>query len=169
MSRLLIVVGLSLVLTGLAVAQGDKARIRDSVETQRDLNLQADSSLETGSSTSALSLTPYYGDTSRSILQRSGTGSEIQSWLSIPGEARSTPLSIELFPVQAPYPVSEPGSLPFKSDSWLLESKSNLLSPWRLELKDRENYRVWQTILGSVQAGGVAYLLYLHIKKYGLK
>jgi hypothetical protein len=50
-----------------------------------------------------------------------------------------------------------------------LQEKIDLASPWKLELANQEKYRTMWTILGSIEAGGVAYIAYQHIKKYGLK
>lgn len=58
---------------------------------------------------------------------------------------------------------------PFQRESWLLQSRANLMTPWRLQMQSSEKYRIWRTIFGSIQAGGVAYLMYLHFKKHGLK
>jgi len=53
--------------------------------------------------------------------------------------------------------------------SWMFTGKTDLLSPWKLELRDQEKYRTWRNILGSIQMSGAAYLGYLYIKKHGLK
>jgi hypothetical protein len=50
-----------------------------------------------------------------------------------------------------------------------LQEKIDLISPWKLQLANREKYKTMWTILGSIEAGGVAYIAYQHIKKYGLK
>lgn len=52
---------------------------------------------------------------------------------------------------------------------WTLPEKTDLASPWKLELENQEAYRTMQTILGAIELGGVAYIGYQHIKKYGLK
>ncbi|MGA2624450.1 MAG: hypothetical protein ABSF91_11390 [Bacteroidota bacterium] len=49
------------------------------------------------------------------------------------------------------------------------EEKIDLVSPWKLELANQEEYRTMRTILESIELGGVAYIGYEHIKKYGLK
>ena len=45
----------------------------------------------------------------------------------------------------------------------------DVVSPWKQELAKQNELRTLKTILGAVQAGGTAYLLYEHIRKYGLK
>lgn len=49
------------------------------------------------------------------------------------------------------------------------QQQIDLVSPWKQELAKQNELRTLKTILGAVQAGGTAYLLYEHIKKYGLK
>ena len=53
--------------------------------------------------------------------------------------------------------------------SWKSPERIDLISPWQCELTKQEELRTLRTILGTVQLGGVAYLAYQHIKKYGLK
>jgi hypothetical protein len=45
----------------------------------------------------------------------------------------------------------------------------DLTSQWQYELASQEELRTMQMILGTVEFGGVAYLAYRHLKKYGLK
>lgn len=49
------------------------------------------------------------------------------------------------------------------------EPKIDLLASLRLQRQKEEELRTLRTILGSVQIGGVAYLAYRRLKKYGLK
>ena len=51
----------------------------------------------------------------------------------------------------------------------MVPEKIDLVSPWKLQLANQEKYATWRTIMGSIQLGGVAYIAYQHIKKYGLK
>jgi hypothetical protein len=53
--------------------------------------------------------------------------------------------------------------------SWMFKIKIDLETSWKQELAKQEEYRTWRSILGSIEMGGVAYLTYLHLKKYGLK
>ncbi len=53
--------------------------------------------------------------------------------------------------------------------SWTYKTKIDLESAWKQELTKQEEYRTLRTILGSIEMGGVGYLTYLHLKKYGLK
>ena len=47
--------------------------------------------------------------------------------------------------------------------------KLSLTSCWRDDLAKQQEYQTFRMILGSIEAGGAAYLAYKHIKKYGLK
>jgi hypothetical protein len=49
------------------------------------------------------------------------------------------------------------------------QQQIDVLSPWKQELAKQNELRTLKTILGAVQAGGTAYLLYEHFRKYGLK
>jgi len=49
------------------------------------------------------------------------------------------------------------------------QEKTYLMSPWKLEMENQEKFGAWQTILQSIELGGVSYIGYEHLKKYGLK
>ena len=49
------------------------------------------------------------------------------------------------------------------------QTQIDVASPWKQELAKQNELRTLKTILGAIQAGGTAYLLYEHIRKYGLK
>lgn len=49
-----------------------------------------------------------------------------------------------------------------------LRQEIDLLAPLHLQWKREEELRPLYTVLGAVQLGGVAYIAYRHIKKYGL-
>jgi hypothetical protein len=49
------------------------------------------------------------------------------------------------------------------------QTQIDVVSPWKQELAKQNELRTLKTILGAIQAGGTAYLLYEHIRKYGLK
>jgi len=51
----------------------------------------------------------------------------------------------------------------------VFQGKPDLMSPWKLEMENQEKFGTWQTILQSIELGGVSYIGYEHIKKYGLK
>lgn len=53
--------------------------------------------------------------------------------------------------------------------SWELQQNLGITSTWKNELLKQEKYETIRTIIGSIEMGGVAYLTYLHMKKYGLK
>jgi hypothetical protein len=50
-----------------------------------------------------------------------------------------------------------------------MKNQTGIDDIWKKELIRQNEYKTLRTILGSVQIGGVAYMAYLHIKKYGLK
>jgi hypothetical protein len=60
-------------------------------------------------------------------------------------------------------------SVPMPPFSWTFKTKNDLENSWRQELAKQNEYRTLRTVLGSIQMGGVAYLTYMHLKKYGLK
>ncbi|MCX6121484.1 MAG: hypothetical protein NTX44_07675 [Ignavibacteriales bacterium] len=59
-------------------------------------------------------------------------------------------------------------SLP-TSLSGQFQQQIDVVSPWKQELAKQNEFRMLKTLLGAVQAGGTAYLLYEHIRKFGLK
>jgi hypothetical protein len=50
-----------------------------------------------------------------------------------------------------------------------VELRADLTSPLRLQMESEARLRTLYTVLGTVQVGGVAYLAYRRLKKYGLK
>jgi hypothetical protein len=58
-----------------------------------------------------------------------------------------------------------PGAGPFIGE--FLEPRADLMSPLRLQM-EKEKLSPFQTALGAIQVGGVGYMAYKHIKKYGL-
>ena len=52
---------------------------------------------------------------------------------------------------------------------WDSQQKLSLASCWREDLLRDQEYSTFRMILGAVGAGGTAYLLYKHVRKYGLK
>jgi hypothetical protein len=49
------------------------------------------------------------------------------------------------------------------------EPKIDVTAPLRLQRRKDEGLQLLYSVLGAVQAGGVAYLAYRHVKKYGLR
>jgi hypothetical protein len=49
------------------------------------------------------------------------------------------------------------------------QQQIDVVSPWKQELAKQNELRTLKLILGAVQVGATAYLLYEHISKYGLK
>jgi hypothetical protein len=81
----------------------------------------------------------------------------------------SLPLSLRIIPENIPYYLDQPSVVSLQYSSWKLQQNLNLSPIWKLELAKQDEYKTLYTILGSIEAGGVAYLTYLHFKKYGLK
>jgi hypothetical protein len=81
----------------------------------------------------------------------------------------SLPFSLRIIPENAPYYLNQSPVVSLQYSSWKLQQNLNLTPIWKLELAKQEEYKTLYTILGSIEAGGVAYLAYLHFKKYGLK
>ncbi len=69
----------------------------------------------------------------------------------------------------SPTPLYLSLSLSSSSNSWGVQRNLDLSVMWQNEILKQEKYKTIRTILGSIEAGGVAYLAYLHIKKYGFK
>lgn len=44
----------------------------------------------------------------------------------------------------------------------------DLALPWKQQLAGQNDFRTWELILGSIEAGGVGYIAYQHIRKFGL-
>jgi hypothetical protein len=57
-----------------------------------------------------------------------------------------------------------PASLSLK-----FQQQIDVALPWKQELAKQNDLLTLRTILGAVQAGGTAYILYEHVRKYGLK
>ena len=47
------------------------------------------------------------------------------------------------------------------------QSTAKMLDPLLSSYHAKQNNAVWRQVLGAIQLGGVAYLAYKHIKKYG--
>jgi len=81
----------------------------------------------------------------------------------------SLPLSLQTIPKNTPYFYDQSSILSLQYCSWKLQQNLNLEPIWKLELAKQDKYKTLNAILGSIEAGGVGYLAYLHFKKYGLK
>ena len=55
------------------------------------------------------------------------------------------------------------------SSPWDSQQKLSLATCWTDELRRQQEYHTFRMILGSIQAGGAAYLAYRYLKKYGFK
>jgi hypothetical protein len=89
--------------------------------------------------------------------------------LSNPFFLRSTQLNIirqDSIRSQSPVILEQSLTTPLPSLSWSLENNLEIESMWKQEIARQGEYKTWKMILQSVQIGGVAYLAYLHFKKY---
>ena len=92
-------------------------------------------------------------------------------------DQNAPPIKLSLFPppwIQAipeinPRLFYQTSTAPSRQFTWDFKEKLDLTAPLKLQLADQEKYQTWRMILGSIQAGGTAYILYQHLKKYGLK
>ncbi len=50
-----------------------------------------------------------------------------------------------------------------------IEQKIDLLLPLRLQMEQEKRLRPLWMVLGTIEAGGAAYIAYEHLRKYGLK
>ena len=78
------------------------------------------------------------------------------------------PTSTNVSPEDFPWFFRQSLTAPLPTLPWQ-EENTGLQSIWQQELARKREYKTLKTILGSVQAGATGYLLYLHLKKYGLK
>lgn len=169
MLNLLTIGILSSALTISAVGQELKSDSTHDTSSSPAQLSRSDSAPRIDESLLPLSLASPYRDSLDLMFTSPEESSQFSSWMSLPGVGNRVSLSSELL-LGVPAPtVQKWREFPFQSDLWMLESRANLLAPLRLELKSREKYRIWRTILGSVQVGGMAYLMYLHFKNYGLR
>ena len=78
----------------------------------------------------------------------------------------STPdIAAEEFPAYFRQSLSSPlPTLP-----WEQQVNTGLQSIWQREVDRQKEYKTLKKIVGSVQMGTVAYLTYLHLKKYGIR
>ena len=81
----------------------------------------------------------------------------------------SLPLSLRIIHENIPYYLDQPSIVSLQYSSWKLQQNLDLSPIWKLELAKQDEHKTLYTILGSIEAGGVAYLTYVHFKKYGLK
>jgi hypothetical protein len=85
-----------------------------------------------------------------------------QSDVILPSSLRETPIYSPGFVHQSLTNLPSSLSLQF-------QQQIDVVSPWKQELMKQNEYRTLRTVLGALQVGGTAYLLYEHIRKYGLK
>ena len=78
------------------------------------------------------------------------------------------PQSTITTPGKIPNSFYEAISTPAQYNVWVKEGNLDLASPWKLQLLNESKYRTMKIILESIELGGVAYIAYRHIKKYGL-
>lgn len=68
-----------------------------------------------------------------------------------------------------PGSLSQQFAIPGHYNSWTVQEGIDLDSPWKVHLEHQREHSTLYSIMGSVSLGGTAYILYRHIKKYGLK
>jgi hypothetical protein len=81
------------------------------------------------------------------------------------------PLALELAPAPS-FDLFFMGESPGSSAYFFSQREResiDLAAPWKLQLARENKHKTLYTILGAVQAGGVAYLAYKQIEKYGWK
>ena len=81
----------------------------------------------------------------------------------------SLPLSMQTTPGKDTNEFYSPSLLSLQYRLAKQGQNFDLSSIWKREIAGQEDYKTLQTVLGSIQAGGAAYLLYRHLKKYGFK
>lgn len=81
----------------------------------------------------------------------------------------SLPLLLRIIPESNPYQFGRPSLLSLQYSSQKLQQNLDLSSIWKREISKQEEYKTLRMVMGSIQAGGAAYLAYLHFKKYGFK
>ena len=81
----------------------------------------------------------------------------------------SLPLSLQNTPAGDSNEFYSPSLLSFQYGLEKSQKNFDLSSIWKREIARQEDYKTLQIVLGSIQAGGTAYLLYRHLKKYGFK
>jgi hypothetical protein len=101
----------------------------------------------------------------------------LSPWISLPWSFKTDQKGMRGFLLQ-PSPIMGPESLPGflrlslaqpMQSPWDSQQKLSLASCWREDLLREQAYSTFRMILGAMEAGGTAYLLYKHIRKYGLK
>jgi hypothetical protein len=72
-------------------------------------------------------------------------------------------------PELSPGPLYLSLSLSASYDAMGFQKNLDISTMWQNEILKQEKYKTIRMILGSIEAGGVAYLTYLHLRKYGSK
>jgi hypothetical protein len=80
-----------------------------------------------------------------------------------------SPLSLKIIYGDRVDLLFQPHGVLSESRPWMHGTKTDIMSPWELELEDQEKYSTWRSILGSIQLSGAAYLGYEYLKKHGLR
>jgi hypothetical protein len=80
-----------------------------------------------------------------------------------------SPLSIKILYGDRADLLLQPHGVLDEPHPWMLQTKTDIMSPWNLELEDQERYNIWRSILGSIQLTGAAYLGYEYLKKHGFR
>ncbi len=94
---------------------------------------------------------------------------ETELWLSRPSLFAPPQPHLELPPQDLPPEfLTNDFTRPPTFTAGFASRRADLISPLLLQWKSEERMRPFQIVLGSLSAGGAAYVAYRHIKKYGL-
>jgi hypothetical protein len=97
--------------------------------------------------------------------------------VSLPQSLKASPVGLSGFLSQPPPTIGPDYGLGFLRLSLAspmpspgdYQQKLSLATCWTNDLRRQQEYHTFRMILGSIQAGGAAYLAYRYIKKYGFK
>jgi hypothetical protein len=112
------------------------------------------------------------GQESKRILPNDSSASVVRAFDARPLDSDFLTLSLlssRTDPKLPPRPLYLSLSLSSTLDSRGLQKNLDISSMWQNEILKQEKYKTIRMILGSIEASTVAYLTYLHLKKYGPK
>jgi hypothetical protein len=112
------------------------------------------------------------GQESKRILPNDSSASVVRAFDARPLDSDFLTLSLlpsRTDPKLPPRPLYLSLSLSSTLDSRGLQKNLDISSMWQNEILKQEKYKTVRMILGSIEASTVAYLTYLHLKKYGPK
>ncbi|MFA6599137.1 MAG: hypothetical protein WCS69_15545 [Ignavibacteriaceae bacterium] len=77
--------------------------------------------------------------------------------------------SFDAVPEYYPLSLHQALFLPSSTPPWKMDRTLDIAEIWRAGMVKEEEFKTLRLVLGYVKVGGVAYLAYKHLKKYGLK